>query len=612
MSLVERSGSARIAAVVGLATLAGCVVERPNTQVMVTVDAEPGVRSMSERLIVRVWGAAAGETSIPLEGVDEFPFAVGRDGWPRTIALAPDQRDASRRYRVEASAYDIANPSPTDVPLATVRAISGYAEGQTLWLRIVLLDDCIGVIDCEDPDRSCSDEGQCVDARRPVAALPVFPDDAGTAPRPDGSVPPADGAVGTCVPIDCDDGFDCTDDRCTTSGCEHTPHDERCNDDEICTTNRCVVAIGCMFPPSSEPCDDGVYCNGADTCSGGTCAIHGGDPCTTPTVCDETLNACVGCSAREHCPADRLTEWSSCGYADECATSGSQSRSTTTYSCVGAICEPTVVPQMQACGTRVTEGMSCGGSSCAPSGPCGGFASACDEDGVQPFSCRDRVCSIGACGDSPPRTDPPRACSRDTDTVPCDDGVPCTAGTTCTAGACGGGTLICMDGGGGAPCLSSPSLCDDAVPCTFDECNPRSAGADPNGCTHITTCMDAGSGAPCESEPSLCADTEPCTTDACAPGPGADFYGCTHSYSCMPDGGSCDDSYSCTTDTGSPPACSYTPSHSSCDDFDPCTLDRCDPTDFRRDPSTGCVYTPSCDGGLDGGSGRDGGVPLPK
>lgn len=47
-------------------------------------------------------------------------------------------------------------------------------------------------------------------------------------------------------------------------------------------------------------CDDGVHCNGEDSCGGGTCSVHAGDPCTDDGFfcngtesCDEASAACV-------------------------------------------------------------------------------------------------------------------------------------------------------------------------------------------------------------------------------------------------------------------------------------------------------------------------------
>src|SRR5262245_5489994 len=77
----------------------------------------------------------------------------------------------------------------------------------------------------------------------------------------------------------CDDGLFCTFDLCLITACVHLPE---------CVSNGCnVVACSeesdlCLSDPgpfNGEPCDDGVFCNGADTCQDGECAEHAGDPC---------------------------------------------------------------------------------------------------------------------------------------------------------------------------------------------------------------------------------------------------------------------------------------------------------------------------------------------
>jgi hypothetical protein len=43
-------------------------------------------------------------------------------------------------------------------------------------------------------------------------------------------------------------------------------------------------------------CDDGLFCNGADRCSGGSCSLHSGDPCLggpeCNNLCNEALDTC--------------------------------------------------------------------------------------------------------------------------------------------------------------------------------------------------------------------------------------------------------------------------------------------------------------------------------
>jgi len=72
----------------------------------------------------------------------------------------------------------------------------------------------------------------------------------------------------------CDDQNPCTDDFCGGGGefhhCEHTAHD-------------------------GIPCDDGLFCDGTDTCYLGSCSQHSGNPCASgsdPGCCDESAGAC--------------------------------------------------------------------------------------------------------------------------------------------------------------------------------------------------------------------------------------------------------------------------------------------------------------------------------
>jgi len=48
----------------------------------------------------------------------------------------------------------------------------------------------------------------------------------------------------------------------------------------------------CQNSNNTHSCNDGVYCNGADTCSNGSCSDHNGDPCAGSGCCDETNNDC--------------------------------------------------------------------------------------------------------------------------------------------------------------------------------------------------------------------------------------------------------------------------------------------------------------------------------
>ncbi|MFN2376303.1 MAG: hypothetical protein ABR538_07180, partial [Candidatus Binatia bacterium] len=70
----------------------------------------------------------------------------------------------------------------------------------------------------------------------------------------------------------CDDGNECTDDLCNPFG------------------SGLGDFFGCTNTNNSAPCDDGLFCNGIDTCAGGSCAGHAGDPCAQGGVCGDQCN----------------------------------------------------------------------------------------------------------------------------------------------------------------------------------------------------------------------------------------------------------------------------------------------------------------------------------
>jgi hypothetical protein len=123
--------------------------------------------------------------------------------------------------------------------------------------------------------------------------------------------------------LDCDDGLFCTgDDACAGGTCSvHSgspcsgfpecrdvcdepsrgcvaPFFYPCSSDgNSCTEDVCNGLGSCTHLPSNGSCDDGVFCNGPDFCSGGACLIHAGDPCSGGAdcfdACDESTGACL-------------------------------------------------------------------------------------------------------------------------------------------------------------------------------------------------------------------------------------------------------------------------------------------------------------------------------
>jgi len=75
-----------------------------------------------------------------------------------------------------------------------------------------------------------------------------------------------------------------------------------CDDGNPCTTDTYDLVLGCVFADNDLPCDDGIFCDGVETCVDGQCQ-HSGTPCNVDQsyACDETL---LGCTCRELGPSD--------------------------------------------------------------------------------------------------------------------------------------------------------------------------------------------------------------------------------------------------------------------------------------------------------------------
>ncbi len=67
---------------------------------------------------------------------------------------------------------------------------------------------------------------------------------------------------------------------------------------------------------ASDECDDGLYCNGVETCSGGHCMAAPTGPCLTGQTCDEAASHCTtDCAVAEDADGDGVAS-EDCGGAD--------------------------------------------------------------------------------------------------------------------------------------------------------------------------------------------------------------------------------------------------------------------------------------------------------
>jgi len=270
----------------------------------------------------------------------------------------------------------------------------------------------------------------------------------------------------------CDDGNlidgDGCDSNCTVSACGNgiSAGGETCDDGNTtngdgcsssCQVEPCWSCNGepssCSLSPSGSSCEDGVFCNGTDTCAMGICQ-HTGDPCVggpeCNNVCDETHATCnlpfgTSCTTDGDICTDDVCDNGSCTHPNNTAP-----------------CDD---------GNACTVGDVCSGDVCVP----GGSALNCDDSDP----CTDDSCN------------PATGCAYTFNTAPCDDGLFCTVNDTCSNDICTGTARDCSDADscttdtcdeGAGTCDHGPQLiCGDGFKCGNEQCDDGNT-VDGDGC----------------------------------------------------------------------------------------------------------------------------------
>jgi len=151
-----------------LLVLAGCGEPRPATQVMLVIDAEPGVRTESSTLFVQVFGGQEAED--PLSYASRYVRTHEGVSWPFRVALAPLEPEPPRGWLATVTALN-----DEELPVVSTAARGGYDVERTVRVDVLLEDACAGVF-CE---RMRCEEGACVD---PLVSVPAAPSYDGGAP----------------------------------------------------------------------------------------------------------------------------------------------------------------------------------------------------------------------------------------------------------------------------------------------------------------------------------------------------------------------------------------------------------------------------------------------
>jgi hypothetical protein len=202
-----------------------------------------------------------------LKGTVEIGVITGSITW--TLLKTMSTASAWQKTSIDLSSYVGSNV----IFKFTSEALKSIPGGSFV-IATVAIDTPIAVCDdgydCTEDTCSTSSPFGCVNDASPPnsyakACSNVYPATCFTKTcDPTNGEANADGCVVTPNNTYCDDGIDCTNDKCfntsTTDGCTHTPDNSNCDDGSACTDNICDPtkysgSTGCGFPSN---CDDGI------------------------------------------------------------------------------------------------------------------------------------------------------------------------------------------------------------------------------------------------------------------------------------------------------------------------------------------------------------------
>jgi len=333
-----------------------------------------------------------------------------------------------------------------------------------------------------------------------------------------------------------------------------------CSDNNVCTVNDVCNQVGeCIGqePTTTVACDDGLYCNGADTCAAKTCSGHAGNPCGVgggcATTCNEATNSCestpgapcaddgLGCSD-DVCDAN-----GNCTHPVKSA--GSVCRAATGVCDVAEVCNGSSL----ACPSNgfVASGTTCRASAgdCDVAEVCTGTGAACPADAFKSSATTCRA-SAGTC-------DVAENCTGTTASCPVDGFA--SASTTCRASAgdcdlaenCTGTGVSCPADAlkpSTTVCRSATGTCDVA-----ENCTGTTATCPANGFAASTTVCRAANGV-CDVAENCTGSTATCPTDGFA----------ASTTVCRATNGVCDVAENCTGSSASCPTDAFKSSSTTC------------------------------------------------
>ncbi len=314
------------------------------------------------------------------------------------------------------------------------------------------------------------------------------------------------------VDADCDDGVGCTDDACVAGACAFTPNAGNCDDGLYCNgSETCDAALDCQAgtPPDCDDgvactddwcdeigdtclnsaedsnCDDGLWCNGAETCDALADCLAGADPCPGQS-CDEVGDQCVTQTCNDNGVCEAGEDCNNC--PSDCFTGSGPG-------CGNGVCETSLGEDCVSC-PQDCNGKQDGNPN---SRYCCG-----DGDGISPVGCEDGRCTAdgNTCSDLPvsPSCCGDGYCEGTEDSYNCE--IDCGAPSYCDDGTCDPDEDACN-----CPqdCGTPPLIELDCADGLDDDCDSATDCADTD-CAADPACDCLPRGDPCSADGECCSN----------------------------------------------------------------------------------------------------------
>ena len=237
-----------------------------------------------------------------------------------------------------------------------------------------------------------------------------------------------------------------------------------------CTIDTCNPDGICQYTPDDSLCDNGLYCDGVETCDASSGCLSGTNPCPPPLMCDEDNDRCSNCLTDSDCDEGIGCTVDVCDQDGNCQNTPDDGLCDDSIDCTIDTCDQSNDCQHTPDDSLCDNVLFCDGvETCDASSGCLSGSDRCPP----PLMCDDK-------------NDRCTNCFTDAD---CDDDVGCTID-------------VCDENGN---CYNTPDddLCDDGLFCTGKEY-----------CDDENDCVSPGNPCPwlCDEERDTCHTPESTTT----------------------------------------------------------------------------------------------------